>query len=83
MSAELSYGPETPGAGGPLPPYAGLELADGAARTTRAAARLRVDPGLSVTLESSRTAAAGQEAAPDYGTMLRGAVTTDAEDDGS
>ena len=64
MSAELSYGLEIPAAGILLTPFAGLELTEGATHTTRAGARLGIDPGLTLSLEGSRTAAAGQDAAP-------------------
>ena len=74
VSAELSYGLETPGAGGVLTPYAGLELTHGFERTTRAGTRLSVGPGLTVTLEGSRTEAAEQYAATAYRLLLRGAV---------
>ena len=72
VSAELGYGLEAPGAGGLLTPYAGLELAGGAAGTIRLGSRLSVAAGLTLTLEGSRTEAAERDAA--YGLLLRGAV---------
>ena len=52
VDAELSYGLET-GAAGTLTPYLGVAVAPGGDRSWRLGARLRLDPGVTLSLEGT------------------------------
>ena len=73
LAAELSYGLEAPGGAGLLTPYLGLELAPGGTRTARIGSRLSTAPGLSLTLEASRTEAP-PDPTPNHGLTLHGSM---------
>ena len=73
LAAELSYGLEAPGGAGLLTPYLGLELAPGGTRTARIGSRLTTAPGLTLTLDASRTEAPPHPA-PHHGLTLHGSM---------
>ena len=74
LDAELGYGLSGPLRLGTATPYAGLGLADGGARAWRAGVRWRLAPEVSLDLEGTRTESANDNALPEQGLMLRGAV---------
>jgi hypothetical protein len=53
VDAELSYGLEAPGGAGTLTPYLGVAVAPGGDRSWRLGARLRLDPGVTLSLEGT------------------------------
>ena len=72
LAAELSYGTDTFGGAGLLTPYAGLALAGNGERIWKLGSRLRVDPGLSLGLQATRTEPAGT--APDHAVTISGSL---------
>ena len=72
LAAELSYGTDAFGGAGLLTPYAGLALAGNGERTWSLGSRLRVDPGLSLSLQATRTEPAGT--VPDHAVTISGSL---------
>ena len=72
LTAELSFGLDAPGESGALTPYAGLTVAGGDTLTWRLGSRLRIDPGISLSLEVSGRDHAVNDSEPRV--ALRGAV---------
>ena len=72
LAAELSYGTDAFGGGGVLTPYAGLALAGNGERTWSLGSRLRVDPGLSLSLLATRAEPAGT--APNHAVTISGSL---------
>ena len=72
FEAELGYGLGLGRLPGTVTPYAGLSFGEAGARAWRTGARWAVAPGASISLEGTRTWAAGAGAEPEQALTLRG-----------